>query len=241
MISNFKGFESFDVKPGSASKPAPGWDVRIIKEEDHTEAAPNQSGKLCVKLPTPPGFMSSLWENDEAFISKYMSDTPGYYLSGDEGFRDEDGYFYIMGRIDDVINIAGHRFSTGAYEESIGFHPDVAECAVIGIRDDIKGEMPVAFIIQKTGSNLSKDDLTHELIKKIRQDIGAVASLKTCIIVKRLPKTRSGKIPRVLLKKIANGDEYTPPATLENLEVLEEIVDALTEHGFPKIDYNLKD
>ncbi|CAG9314676.1 unnamed protein product [Blepharisma stoltei] len=235
MIGNFSGLDRFETKPGSATKPVPGWDMHIIKD-DLTEAAPDEPGKICAKLPTPPGFVLSLWESDEAFIKKYMSEIPGYYLSGDEGYKDQDGYFNIMGRIDDVINIAGHRFSTGAYEECICFHPNVAECAVIGVYDDIKGEIPVAFVIPKTGSQLSDADLTHEIITKIRKDIGAVASLKTCIIVKRLPKTRSGKIPRVLLRKIANGESYTPPATLESLDVLDEMKVALEEHGYPRKD-----
>ncbi|CAG9314677.1 unnamed protein product [Blepharisma stoltei] len=240
MISNQIGLEKFATMPGSATKPVPGWNIQIIKD-NLQEADSNVTGKICVKLPTPPGFMLSLWENDEEFKKKYMTEVPGYYLSGDEGFKDDKGYFHIVGRTNDVINISGHRFRAAAYEESINFHPNVAECAVIGVIDEIRGEIPIALIVIKEGSDKTDDDITHELISKVRQDIGAVASLKTCIIVNKLPKTKDGKVPRLLLKKMANGDYYPANTVLENPEALEEIKEAFEKHGYPKVDYNLKE
>lgn len=237
IVGNFAGLEQFAVKPGSATKPVPGWDVHILGDDKKSVTVPRTLGKICVKLPTPPGFMQTLWRNDAAFVEKYMKDMPGYYLTGDEGFYDEDGYFHIMARIDDVINTAGHRLSTGQLEEIVGNHDDVAECAVIGVKDAVKGEVPVAIVVPKTG--VTSDTIEQEVVKKVRDDIGAVASLKTVVIVNRLPKTRSGKILRNVLKKMAEKQPYTVPSTIEIPEVLDEVKSAMEMRGLGR-EVNIK-
>lgn len=231
MISNCYGLSHFPVKPGSATKPVPGWDMRILRD-DGTETEPNEHGSVVTKLPTPPGFMLSLYKNDEAFKEKYMKAFPGYYLAGDEGFKDEDGYFHIMGRIDDIINTAGHRLSTYAIEEVLNSHTAIAEAAVFGVRDEIKGEVPLAVVALKPQTSLTIEQIVHQLIVKVREEIGPVASFKSVVVVSSLPKTKSGKILRKTLRQLAQGEECPVPATIDNPESLAEVAKALEDHGF---------
>lgn len=233
MISNYSNLETLPTKPGSATKPLPGWDIQVLDDEGKPQPS-NVSGLMCVKEPTPPGFMLTLWNNDKAFVDKYFKQVPGYYLAGDEGYVDEDGYYYIMGRIDDVINTAGHRISCGRIEEIIAFHPAIAECAVIGVHDTLKGELPVALLVLKSDANIEEVDLEAEVIKKVREEMGSIAAFRRCLIVNRLPKTRSGKILRATLRKLASGQEYQMPSTIEAPEVLEELRAMFVEHGFIK-------
>lgn len=220
----------FPTLPGSVTKPCPGYDVRIVDDQNRQIDEPNVLGKVAIKLPMPPSFMLTLWGNDEAFILKYLSDTPGYYTTGDAGMIDEHGFLHIMTRVDDVINTAGHRLSTGRLEEVINDHPDVVESAVVGHVDEIRGDCPVAFVILK-GSNEQQESLTKEdkarLFKeindKVRHDVGPIARLEGVIFVLRLPKTRSGKILRGTIKKIINNEEYKAPATIEDMSVLDTI------------------
>lgn len=233
MISNFGNLSQFPVKPGSATKPVPGWNMQILKD-DGNEAAPNEHGSVVVKLPTPPGFMLTLYKNDSSFEEKYMKAFPGYYLAGDEGFIDDDGYFHIMGRIDDVINTAGHRLSTYAIEEVLNSHPAIAEAACFGVKDEIKGEVPIAVVALKPNMEETLEELVHQLIHKVRDEIGPVASFKSVVVVQSLPKTKSGKILRKTLRQIAAGENYAYPATIDNPESLKEVELALREHGFSK-------
>lgn len=210
------------IKPGSCGKPVPGYDVRIVDDECN-EVPANTTGNVVIKLPLPPGCLPTLWNNDAGFRESYFESFPGYYKTGDAGFKDNDGYLSIMGRTDDIINVAGHRLSTGAIEEVIAAHPDVAECAVIGASDQLKGEVPLALVVLKTGTTRPHGQIVTELIAAVREKIGPVASFKIAKVVNRLPKTRSGKIVRRTIKKIADGAEYDIPATIEDPEVLEEI------------------
>jgi propionyl-CoA synthetase len=187
-----------------------------------------------IKLPMPPGCLPTLWQNDAGYQSSYLSAFPGHYLTGDAGFKDEDGYVYIMSRVDDIINVAGHRLSTGAMEEVLASHPDVAECAVVGVADEIKGEIPVGFVVTKAGVTRAEADIVRELVEKVRHTIGPVAAFKTATVVKRLPKTRSGKILRSTVKKIADGVEYTVPATIDDPAILSEIAESLRALGYPR-------
>ena len=189
---------------------------------------------MTIKLPLPPGTLPTLWENDQKFIDSYLRMFPGYYFTGDGGYYDKDGYLYIMGRVDDVINVAGHRLSTGAMEEAISCHPDVAECAVIGISDSFKGQLPLGFVVLKTGVERSQEGIIEELVQMIRDRIGAVAAFKQAVIVSRLPKTRSGKILRGIMRKIADGEEYSVPSTIEDRAVLEEVRVSLARLGDAK-------
>ena len=195
---------------------------------------PNQIGKLMIKLPLPPGSLPTLWHNDEGFKTSYLVQHPGYYLTGDAGYRDDDGYLYVMSRIDDIINVAGHRLSTGSIEETLAGHPDVAECAVIGAADEMKGEIPVGFVVLKAGVTRSADEVVGELVDRVRANIGAFACFKTALVVKALPKTRSGKILRGTMKKIADGVEYTLPATIEDPAVLGDIGSQLKTVGYAR-------
>jgi propionyl-CoA synthetase len=196
--------------------------------------APGQIGSIAIRLPMPPGCLPTLWNNDAGFETSYLSKHPGHYLTGDAGYRDEDGYLYIMSRVDDIINVAGHRLSTGAMEEVLASHPDVAECAVVGVADDIKGEVPVGFVVTKAGVARPDGEICKDLVDKIRQQIGPVAAFKTALVVKRLPKTRSGKILRGTMKRIADSQEYTAPATIDDPAILDEITDALKAAGYAK-------
>src|SRR5262249_46488396 len=213
-------------------KAVPGYDVRVLGE-DNRELPPGGIGSIAIKLPLPPGCLPTLWNNDAGFESSYLSAHPGYYLTSDAGYRDDDGYLYVMSRIDDIINVAGHRLSTGAMEEVLASHPDVAECAVIGIADQLKGEVPLGLVVTKAGVERSDDELCRQLVDRVRESIGPVAAFKTALVVSRLPKTRSGKILRGTMKKIADGAEYSVPATIDDPAVLGEIADALVRIGYP--------
>jgi propionyl-CoA synthetase len=233
IVANCMGLGAFPVKYGSATKAVPGWDVRVLDEGGH-ELARDQVGSLVCKLPLPPGSLLSLWKDDARFHESYMHDYPGYYKTADAGKIDQDGYIYVLSRTDDVINVAGHRLSTGVLEEALAGIPEVAECAVIGVRDEIKGEVPVGFLILKAGANISEEAMATAAVARIRDEVGPVASFKVAIVVKRLPKTRSGKILRGTMKKIADGIEFKMPATIDDPLILEEIRADLIRHGFPR-------
>jgi propionyl-CoA synthetase len=233
IAANCVGLGMLPVKPGSPTKPVPGYDVRVLSD-DNQEMAPGQIGSIAIRLPLPPGCLPTLWNNDAGYETSYLTKHPGFYLTGDAGYKDEDGYISIMSRVDDIINVAGHRLSTGAMEEVLAAHPDVAECAVVGVLDEIKGEVPVGFVVTKAGVTRSEDEITRELVERIRAQIGPVAAFKTALVVKRLPKTRSGKILRGTMKRIADGQEYTAPATIDDPAILGEITDALKDVGYPK-------
>ena len=226
--ANCIGLGMLPVKPGSCTKPVPGYDVRVL-DDDGTEVEANQIGNIAVKMPLPPGCLLTLWNNDDGFQEAYLSQYPGYYLTADAGFKDEDGYLSIMSRTDDIINVAGHRLSTGAMEEVLADHPDVAECAVIGAADDLKGQLPLGFVVLKAGVARGHEAIAPELIQMVRAKIGPVASFKTALVVERLPKTRSGKILRGTMKKIADGEEYRTPATIDDPEILREIEASLAD------------
>jgi acyl-coenzyme A synthetase/AMP-(fatty) acid ligase len=222
MISNSLGYGLMPVKPGSATLPVCGYDIRIL-DTDGNEQPRNVEGEVAIKLPLPPGCLPTLWNNDTRFRESYLSRYKGYYLAGDGGYKDEDGYIFITGRTDDVINVAGHRLSTSDIEEVVAGHEDVAECAVIGIADEFKGQVPVGFVILKGGTKISEEDLELELIKIVRKKVGPVASFKQSVITKRLPKTRSGKILRATMRSIADGKSYSLPSTIEDPTVLDEL------------------
>jgi propionyl-CoA synthetase len=233
IAANCVGLGMLPVKPGSPTKAVPGYDVHVLSE-DNQEMAPGQIGSIAIKLPMPPACLPTLWNNDDGFEKSYLAKHPGFYLTGDAGYRDEDGYLYIMSRVDDIINVAGHRLSTGAMEEVLSAHPDIAECAVVGVADEIKGEVPVGFVVTKAGVARADGEIVRELVDKIRQQIGPVASFKTALVVKRLPKTRSGKILRGTMKRIAESQAYTAPATIDDPAILDEITDALKSAGYAK-------
>ena len=222
IVANCLGIEEMAVKPGSSSKPVPGYDVQILDGEGNRLGA-GEEGLVVVKLPLPPGTLPTLWHDDDRFVDSYMSTFPGYYLTGDGGYIDEDGYVFVMGRVDDVINVAGHRLSTGAMEAVLADHPDVAECAVIGIADELKGQVPLGFAVLNAGADRDAGELQDELVQMVRDQIGAVASLKRILVVKRLPKTRSGKILRRIMRSIVAGEEYQVPSTIDDPIVLDEI------------------
>ena len=229
--ANCIGLGAFEVKPGSCTKPVPGYDVRILDEQGH-ESANGSIGNIAIKLPLPPGCLTSLWQNDAAYIRSYLSDNEGYYKTADAGYVDQDGYLWVMSRTDDIINVAGHRLSTGAIEEVIASHPDVAECAVIGLKDPLKGEVPVGLIVLKAGVVRSHAEVIDEVVLRIRETVGPVASFKLAAIVDRLPKTRSGKIVRGTIKKIGEGVEHVIPPTIEDASVLGEIHLSLRTIGY---------
>jgi propionyl-CoA synthetase len=233
IAANCVGLGMLPVKPGSPTKAVPGYDVHVLSE-DNQEMAPGQIGSIAIKLPMPPACLPTLWNNDDGFEKSYLAKHPGFYLTGDAGYRDEDGYLYVMSRVDDIINVAGHRLSTGAMEEVLSAHPDIAECAVVGVADEIKGEVPVGFVVTKAGVSRADGEIVKELVEKIRQQIGPVASFKTALVVKRLPKTRSGKILRGTMKRIAESQAYTAPATIDDPAILDEITDALKSAGYAK-------
>jgi propionyl-CoA synthetase len=227
------GLEMFPVKPGSATKPMPGYDVHVVDEEGK-DCAPGRTGAIAIKLPLPPGTLPTLWRDDEGYKRAYLSRFPGHYLTGDGGYFDQDGYLYVMGRIDDVINVAGHRLSTGAMEEVLASHPDVAECAVIGVHDQLKGEVPLGLVVLKTGVQRAESDVVTQLVQLVRDRIGPVAFFKTAAVVKRLPKTRSGKILRGTMRKIADGEQYNVPPTIDDPVALDEIRGSLGRLGYPR-------
>jgi len=222
VAANPLGIEELAVKPGSPTLAMPGYQVDILNDEGEL-VNPNDIGNIVIKLPLPPGTLKTLWGNDARYQEAYLQTFPGYYLTGDAGYKDEDDYLWIMSRIDDVINVAGHRLSTGQMEESLAKHPAVAECAVIGIQDDLKGELPLGLVVLNKDTTITENELVQELIELVRNDIGPVAAFKQAITVKRLPKTRSGKVLRKTLKKIANGEDYEVPATIDDPDILREI------------------
>ncbi|MDO9538764.1 MAG: propionyl-CoA synthetase [Methanocalculus sp.] len=231
--ANCAGLELLPIKPGSCTKPVPGYDIRVL--DTRGDPVPNkETGNVVVQLPLPPGCFTTLWKNDADYIRTYFSAYPGYYLTSDAGFIDDDGYLWIMGRTDDIINVAGHRLSTGAMEEVLASHPDVAESAVFGVHDSIKGEVPFGFVVVKAGAEMNKGKLPQELIALVREKIGPIASFKTAAVVQRLPKTRSGKILRGTIKKIADGTPHSIPATIDDPAILDEIKAILQEMGYPK-------
>jgi propionyl-CoA synthetase len=230
IAGNPIGLGRLPVKHGSPTVAMPGYDVRIVDEAAH-EVARNKMGSIVVKLPLPPGCLPSLWQQDERMHESYLAEFPGYYKTADAGFKDEDDYLYIMGRTDDIINVAGHRLSTGGIEEVLASHPAVAECAVLGIKDELKGEVPCGFIVLKAGVDRAPTEIEKEIIALVREKIGPVAAFKIAITVARLPKTRSGKILRGTIKKIADGDPWTMPATIDDPVILDEIAGALKGHG----------
>ena len=220
IAADLMGLDPMPTKAGSPTMPVPGYDVRIL-DADGTEAKPGQTGEIVVRLPLPPGCLPTLWHDDERFVASYMSAHPGYYVTGDGGLRDTDGYLYVMGRIDDVINVAGHRLSTGQMEEVLASHPAVAECAVIGVHDSFKGQIPRGFVVLKAGVSEEPAAISAELVQLIRDRIGPVAALKQVDVVAALPKTRSGKILRKTMRGIADGAEEQVPSTIEDPAVLD--------------------
>jgi propionyl-CoA synthetase len=226
IAANCVGLGALPVKYGSPTKAVPGFDVHVVDEENRP-VKPGEIGNLVVKLPLPPGCLPTLWNNDEGFVSSYLTQFPGYYKTADAGYQDEDGYLFVMSRTDDIINVAGHRLSTGGLEEVLASHPDVAECAVIGAADPIKGEVPIGFVVLKAGVARPEAEIVAELVRRVRELIGPVASFRVAVVVKRLPKTRSGKILRGTMKKIADGEEYRMPATIDDPAILPEIASAL--------------
>ena len=222
ISANMTGIEKMPIKAGSSTVPCPGYRVEIL-DENGKQLAPNTQGNIAIKLPLPPSCLTTIWGDMPRFKSGYLETYPGYYVSGDGGYLDDDGYLFVMGRVDDVINVAGHRLSTGEIEEIIGKHPAIAECAVIGRHDDLKGQMPTGFVVLKNGVESSDEDISKELIQLVRAEIGAVASFKEVYIVPRLPKTRSGKILRKTMRQIFNGEEYVIPSTIDDPDSLTEI------------------
>jgi propionyl-CoA synthetase len=233
IAANSMGIEQFPIKAGSPTKAVPGFDVRILSNEGR-ELGANEEGLVVVKLPLPPGTLPTLWQNDERFRESYMEPFHGYYFTSDGGYIDEDGYVFIMGRVDDVINVSGHRLSTGAMEEVVAQHADVAECAVFGAFDELKGQLPVGLIILKAGTETDPDDIKKSLVKMVRGQIGPIACFKDVSVVKRLPKTRSGKILRGTISRIADGKEYVVPSTIDDPAILDEIEAELKKIGYAK-------
>ena len=231
IAGNPAGIEALPVKIGSPTVAMPGYDVQILDEAGH-EMKPGELGAIAVKLPLPPGTLPTLWNAEERFMKSYLNTFPGYYETGDAGMIDEDGYLYIMARTDDVINVAGHRLSTGAMEEVLAGHPDVGECAVIGVTDELKGQLPMGFICLNKGCERSHEDIAAEVVKSVRDTIGPVAAFKLVTVVDRLPKTRSGKILRGTMVKIADGQDFKMPATIDDPAILDEIKAALIPMGY---------
>ena len=232
IVANCRGIEELPVKAGSPTKAVPGYNVMVLDDEGN-EVGPNTEGNIVVKLPLPPGTLPTLWKNDKRFVESYMTTFPGYYETSDGGYIDEEGYVYVMGRMDDVINIAGHRLSTGAMEEVIATHPDIAECAVIGTDDQLKGQLPVGLFVLKSGVDRDVEEIQTELIKMVREKIGAIACFRESNCVARLPKTRSGKILRGTMRSIAAGKEYRMPSTIDDPAILDEITETLNDMGYP--------
>ena len=222
IAANLRGIEPMPVKPGSATMPVPGFNIQILDENGKPLPA-NTQGNIAIKLPLPPSCLTTIWGDMPRFKRSYLETYPGYYVSGDGGYFDDDGYLFVMGRVDDVINIAGHRLSTGEMEEVVGKHSAVAECAVVGRQDELKGQMPMGFVVLKSGIDIAPDQLIKELVELVRTDIGPVACFKEAYVVARLPKTRSGKILRKTIRQIANGEEYTVPSTIDDPSSLDEI------------------
>jgi propionyl-CoA synthetase len=232
IAANCLGIELLPVKPGSPTRPVPGWDLRVLDSEGH-EVSPGTIGAIVAKLPMPPGCFPTLWNAEDRFRKSYLENFPGYYETGDAGYIDEDGYVYVMARTDDIINVAGHRLSTGGMEEVLASHPDVAECAVIGVADKLKGQLPVGFLVLNAGVTRDPKEIIQEVVQQVRGTIGPVAAFKLATVVKRLPKTRSGKILRATMRKIADGEDFKVPATIDDPLILDEITEDLKSLGYP--------
>ena len=230
VVANCMGLGAHPVKPGSPTLPVPGYEVHILDEAGAMLPA-NKEGAVALKLPLPPGTLPTLWRNDARYIETYLSTYPGYYLTGDGGYIDEDGYVFIMGRVDDIIIVAGHNLSTGSMEQALASHPDVAECAVIGIRDALKTQRPLGFVVLKSGVTRPHDAIVDELVQVVRDQVGPVASFRQAIVVERLPKTRSGKVLRKTMRAIADGEAWSMPATIDDPATLTAITDVLIAHG----------
>lgn len=233
ITANCMAIERFPVKPGSSTKPVPGYNVQVLNSLGEN-IRPREEGLIVVKLPLPPGTLPTLWNADERFINAYAKIFPGYYFTSDGGYMDEDGYVYVMGRVDDVINVAGHRLSTGAMEEVVARHKDIAECAVIGAHDQLKGQLPVGLVVLKARVTRDEEDLRNELVQMMRNEIGPIACFREAVVVTRLPKTRSGKILRSTMRKIADGQEYNMPSTIDDPSTLNEVEEALKRIGYAR-------
>ena len=231
--ANFAGLGLLPIKPGSCGKPVPGYDVRVLGD-DGREVPAGTTGNIVIELPMPPGCLLTLWNRDDAFRESYLVDYPGFYKTADAGFKDEEGYISVMSRTDDVINVAGHRLSTGSLEEVLASHHDVAECAVVGVADDLKGEIPLGLVVLKAGVSHTHAEIVDQLVAMVRERVGPVASFKVAMVVKRLPKTRSGKIVRGTIKKIADGHPYHVPPTIDDPAILDEITSDLASLGYPR-------
>jgi propionyl-CoA synthetase len=230
IASNLRGLDPMPIKAGSPSVPVPGYDVQVLDPSGSPVPAGTE-GAICLKLPLPPGTLPTVWGDDERFVSSYLSTYDGYYVSGDGGYVDEDGYLYVMGRTDDIINVAGHRLSTGSMEAVIASHPAVAECAVIGVADPLKGQAPRGFVVLKSGVETDPDEIRRELVAMVRDEVGPVAAFKEVDVVAGLPKTRSGKILRKTMREIADGKDATPPSTIEDVGVLDALRPTLRRDG----------
>ena len=233
IACNCAGLGLIPVKPGSPARPVPGWDVHVLDDVGEP-LGPGQIGNLVAKLPLPPGTLPTLFHNDRGYIESYLTRFPGYYETSDAGIIDEDGYLQVLSRVDDIINVAGHRLSTGGMEEVLAEHPDVAECAVMGVADPLKGEVPVGLVVLKSGRTRPHDEIVAELVQRVRERIGPVAAFKKAVVVKRLPKTRSGKILRGVMRKIADAQPYDTPATIDDPAVLGEIAESLKTIGLAR-------
>jgi propionyl-CoA synthetase len=229
IAANLRGLDPMDTKPGSPSVPVPGYDVQILDAQGEPQG-PGAEGAICLRLPLPPGTLPTLWGDDERYVNGYLSAFPGWYLTGDGGYKDEDGYVYVMGRTDDVINVAGHRLSTGSMEAVLAAHPMVAECAVVGVHDELKGQVPRGFVVLKAGVEADPEQLRRELVQSVRDEIGAVAALREIDVVSGLPKTRSGKILRKTMREIADGKNPDVPSTIKDATILEKLAPIL-RHG----------
>jgi propionyl-CoA synthetase len=230
IAGNPVGLGQLPVRYGSACVPMPGYAIDIVDESNKVQPA-NKIGSIVVKLPLPPACFPTLWQQDARFRESYLAEFPGYYKTADAGYKDDDGYVYVMSRTDDIINVAGHRLSTGGMEEVLAAHQDVAECAVLGIKDELKGEVPCGFIVLKAGVNRPPEEIEKEIVALVREKIGPVAAFKLAITVARLPKTRSGKILRGTIKKMADGEPWTMPATIDDPAILDEIGSAMKQRG----------
>ena len=231
MAANCVGLEFLPVKPGSPTKPVPGYEICVLDEEGG-ELPAGETGAVCVRLPLPPGFAPTLWRGEQRFVDAYLSRYEGFYLTGDAGYFDYDGYLYVMSRIDDVINTAGHRLSTGQMEEVLASHSDVAECAVVGVADEFKGQVPIGFAVLKSGVERTPEDVAAELVALVRERVGPAASFKTVAIVDALPKTRSGKMLRATIRNMADGEAWSVPATIEDAAVLADFAKLLPTLGY---------
>ncbi len=235
IASNCLGIESLPVKAGSVARATPGWDVHVL-DANGADVSPGQVGAIACKLPLPPGTLPGLWQANDRYKKSYLDKFPGFYETGDAGYIDDDGYIYVMSRTDDIINVAGHRLSTGAIEEVLAAHPDVAECAVVGVADSLKGQLPVGLMVLKAGADKSPDDVVAEVINMVRQRIGPIAVFKKAVVIDGLPKTRSGKILRGTMRKIADCEEYRVPATIEDPLVLDKVREAMLTIGYANAD-----